>query len=335
MKYQQEEFANELYLALIREFDSSTTTISIDGAGVSWHCTVERGNSRCRISCFSPGPEYYCSYIRNSSETATSRMSSRDDTIVAVGDWLEGRELAVLYDRYPFIDRKKRALTKIREDAIEHSQELKTEAESELEHQFGDFYYLHFHANDRSCKLSFYGKNERPDAKFSWDECQLFQFQPTDNRRFATVLKRWICDSAMPSELRTEFPWLNIGELADYYERGNPIEGEFIRSWDRMEEFYKPDRWRFSTAVLSMIKELREAGYDRQLRAGQSLSSLGLSRSRRHGLTNRQACIWFQFRNSTMTVSAEFAQLTLEEHPIQFTHKLRALLDSLVQFDIE
>jgi len=77
------------------------------------------------------------------------------------------------------------------------------------------------------------------------------------------VLKRWLCDVAMPSTMRTEFPWLSIGDIADYYEKGNPVEGEFIKSWDWMQQFYEDDRFPMKALVLKFIAQLRNAGYDR------------------------------------------------------------------------
>jgi len=64
----------------------------------------------------------------------------------------------------------------------------------------------------------------------------------------------------MPSTMRTEFPWLSIGDLADYYEKGDPVEGEFIKSWDWMQQFYEDDSFPMKTAVLTLIAQLRMRG---------------------------------------------------------------------------
>jgi hypothetical protein len=68
---------------------------------------------------------------------------------------------------------------------------------------------------------------------------------------------------------------------------------EFLASWDRMEKFYEVfiehSRWAYIVMILGLIKELRQRGYDRQFRAGQSLATFILSRSRRHGLRRDQA----------------------------------------------
>src|SRR6266851_9835805 len=95
------------------------------------------------------------------------------------------------------------------------------------------------------------------------------------------------------------------------------IEEAFMASWDRIERFYvRTFFWRTPLADidpsevktladsteyksryeklkprLGLIAEMRKQGYDRQLRAGSSLSSLVLSRSREFGLRPDQAML--------------------------------------------
>ncbi len=124
---------------------------------------------------------------------------------------------------------------------------------------------------------------------------------------------------------------------------GNPIEGEFIQSWDFIEEYFGQDWCTFSDPVLKMIRAMRKAGYDHVLRAGQSMRSLVLSRSRRHGQLMENAFLWFDFRDESMDVyarsagQARFAQaeLILKDQPLQFTKDVRRLADALVEVDIE
>ena len=93
--------------------------------------------------------------------------------------------------------------------------------------------------------------------------------------------------------------------------KNDPLEREFIRSWDGIQEYYRRisprDRliftpWRTKGLVLRFIAALRRAGYDRKLRAGQSLYDFTLSRSRTHGLCERQPCVAFSFRGVAMDV---------------------------------
>jgi hypothetical protein len=55
------------------------------------------------------------------------------------------------------------------------------------------------------------------------------------------------------------------------------IRKEFLDSWDRMESFFEKHH-----KILELIRNLREFKYDEHLRAGQSMHSLILTRSRMH-----------------------------------------------------
>jgi hypothetical protein len=91
MRYPEEDIAADLHRQLTRRLASAHTTLTIQGAGVHWDCTAIRGNSFCSIACFTSfGPEYYTDFTRDSVKIATSRLPSRDQTIDAVADWLDG-----------------------------------------------------------------------------------------------------------------------------------------------------------------------------------------------------------------------------------------------------
>lgn len=339
MKYPEEEIARELHREMVRQFTLLSPTI--DGAGVHWHCTIARDDRACRIHCFAlpEGREYYTSYQQRTETVAYSRIPSRDETLEAVSDWLNGADLTSLYDRYWFIDATKRRLAQIRDHVITTEPELNKSAESELVQQIGDGYYLILRGSERSCEVSFYGKNVWPDATFAWDECHLFQYQPHDNSQFASVLKCWLCDNLTPSEMRSRFPWLSIGELADYYEAGKPIEGEFIKSWDWLEEFYDDTRCPLADDIKAFMRAMRSKGYDRIFRAGQSLWSLILSRSRRHGMRPEQPCIQFWFRDDGMDVFNYIEDRRrgsrIAYSRIEFTPEIDALLVELQSVPID
>jgi hypothetical protein len=341
MSYPEEDHAKDLYRDIARRFADSVpaTAVSLKGAGVNWDCVAERGSSSCSIHCFdAPGPEYYTYFRQDSNNVATGRTSSKPDTLDAVDTWLRGNVLSNLYERFPFVDREKRVLSSIREDLLERVPELTQSAPSVLRCRIGDRFELSFEGGDRSCQLSFCGNNEFPVADFQWDKCPLFCFNADDRGRLADVLKRWLFDKAMPSAIRAEFPRIQIGELADYYERGRPIEGEFIMSWNGIERLYNEMGanvdWPFLPKVRQFIAALRDKGYDRSLRAGQSMMSLIVSRSRRHGLRMNQPRIAFCFGNKGMTahITPDGRKLHGE---IEVTEAICSLLDRLAAADID
>jgi len=84
------------------------------------------------------------------------------------------------------------------------------------------------------------------------------------------------------------------------------LEKEFVKSWNRMEWFFgsgeacpkRPD-------AVDFIRTLRRMGYDRKLRAGQSIDIFIVSRSRKHGLEPEQARIEFYIYEGKMHVQGK------------------------------
>lgn len=107
------------------------------------------------------------------------------------------------------------------------------------------------------------------------------------------------------------------------------VEGEFLCSWDWIQEFYSADLkdWTFSGAMLRLLTELRLAGYDRRLRAGQSMYTLVLSRSRRHGLRAEQPFLAVVIHEKGVTV--HFGEERREMPRASLSPELKEFLDRL------
>lgn len=339
MTFHEEIIAASFYQELTQRFGDLTTSCSVQGAGVHWHCIAKRGSSNCLVHCFSDvrsRPEYNARFERDSITCARGRTSSLEQAIAAVSDWLDGISLPEMHAKYAFVDKEKRALTRVLEEVTALEPEFVNSVQAELKVEHEEFYTLWFKTPNRACIVSIGGDSELPNAKCSWDDCELIQFHPQDSSQLANVCKRWLSEQAMPSAMRTEFPGLNIDDLAEYYEKGQPIQGEFLRSWDRIEAHYLDLMTNFpeSNAILELVHAMRAAGYDRILRAGNSLWSLGLSRSRRHGLKDNQSCIWFKFYRSLMDVTVGTAKPYLKRVPISLTPDVKKLLDSLANLSV-
>lgn len=105
----------------------------------------------------------------------------------------------------------------------------------------------------------------------------------------------------MPSVIQREVPLITVTSIAPYYEAGRGIEGEFIESWQDLQQFYQQIELRVGPQVSQFICQLRSAGYEQTLRAGTSLNLLLVSRSRRHGLGREQPHITFAFGGARFT----------------------------------
>ena len=118
--------------------------------------------------------------------------------------------------------------------------------------------------------------------------------------------------------------------------KGNGVEGEFILSWDRIEEFYDELELSRKNEIKGLIKLMRKKGFEKTLRAGQSLYTLVLSRSRRHGLRENQASISFSFTfiESAMEVQTQKGErITFDK--IEYNDTIDRFLKTLEQENID
>lgn len=343
MKYAQEAFARDLHRGLLRHFSSAIPAAqpSVKGAGANWRCTVELAERACEMCCFDSTfdgsqAEYLSAFSERGQTIVWGRTGSKVDTIEAASAWLKGSSLAELEIKFEFVDDQNRRLSKIMQTAIACSPHIRANTTQEIKRRSCDLCELWFSYRDRSCKLSYYGKNVFADAIFHWDKCELFRLQVGDTAVFTAVLNHWLCEYAMPSHMRATYPWINIGELADYYEAGRPIEGEFLMSWNSIERFYDEKDFPPKEQVLELIAEMRKRGYDRTLRAGQSMYSFVLSRSRRHGLHQHQARLIFSFKENGMEINARFESDTSHSIPqTALLPEVEALLQRLVEVEVD
>ncbi len=332
-------YARDLCEALTDRFraDAEKAEITLTGGGVQWRCCAQRGHRTCWVGCFEVGgPEYLTFFEEDGRRIATGRTPLRTETVNAVWHWLDAAPLDELYRHFCFVDWEKRQILAIRESVLTTAPDIAIAASNVLSVTGSGVSHLWFHTEKRSAHIHFASRHEFPQAVFHWDQSELFRFDAADKRSLAAVLARWLADNAPPSKLRKEFPWLQIGPLADYYEKGNPVEGEFIESWDQTERVYEGARFPPRNLILPFISDLRRAGFDRKMRAGQSVWSLIISRSRRPRLRPEQPLVSFQFRESSMEVFTR----NQEEHrisvlPIEMSDTVERALSRLAQQPID
>jgi len=124
---------------------------------------------------------------------------------------------------------------------------------------------------------------------------------------------------------------------------GDPVERDFVQCWERTEELFRDwllDRAPWKGKVLQFMAQLRRAGYDRKLRAGQILDMFVVSRSRRHGLRPDQPRVVFFFHDNVMDVffrNDAMGQGKPEvcSTGISVSAPVQALLDRLVSREID
>ncbi len=175
-----------------------------------------------------------------------------------------------------------------------------------IEDEFWFKSYILFKDKDRSCNISLSGVQQNPKYTFEWDECPLFEISGIDTKEAGNFITHWVCHKLTPSKMKVQFPEIELNNLAKYYENGEGIKGEFIESWNDIEhyysEIYSEEHKTIENDTLKLIKELRAIGLDEKLRAGQSLYSFILSRSRRFGLTENAPYVMINFQRNNQIV---------------------------------
>lgn len=351
MRYLEEDHAQDLYKDLMEKFVNRTPPIicSIKGGGVHWFCWVKSSFKICSIECFNElgSPEYFISFGKNYKRVATGRTSSKLDTINAVDDWIQGDELSILYNKFSFIDRCKRDVIKIYQELVKVDYSLSELVK--IERHLSYNYELWFKSDDRKVYIGYNDQNKIIDASCYGDNTLLFNLKTQDRKSLAKLLKRWLCDRASLSQIQREFSIIKIDNLADFYEKNNLIEGEFLQSWNSIKNFYENNRIflgnELTDLMIELIHSLRKAGYDRYLRAGQSLYYLNLSRSQNPGsLGSYYISFWGDYyqdkvqgeQRNIQSLRVDYfinnaVYQQFEEDQIRLTPRIRRILNHLVE----
>ncbi|QIE99984.1 hypothetical protein [Roseimicrobium sp. ORNL1] len=331
--------------ALVEKFAAAATLpetrIRLEGKDDSWSCIAERGSSTCDIWCCEREgqPRYDIRFQRGGEKLRIGNGDTEQRTIAAVADWLNGCDAPALRERHSILNPMNRALLGLRAKLMEARPSLSLPPY--LFAPFaGPFDALVLRQGERTCSLWWISSHEKknPHAEFFWDGCRLFKFEVTDIQFLAAVTNRWLVDTAKPSEMKVEFPSLNIHPVAEYYEIGNGLEGEFFLGWDAMENSWVghlPES--IQPLVKAFIAAMRQKGYDRKLRPGQSMFTFVLSRSRRYGLRQGQPFVDFSFNDEGMTISNNLGgTCTTHQQPsIMLTPEVEQLLERLAAEPID
>ncbi|MBZ0286911.1 MAG: hypothetical protein K8I30_04805 [Anaerolineae bacterium] len=118
------------------------------------------------------------------------------------------------------------------------------------------------------------------------------------------------------------------------------IEEIFLKSWDFIERFVADlsayPEYKSGKQMGELIAELRSLGYDKKLRAGQSLTQVILSRSRKHGNLG-QANLSFEFDHEGMTIRYYDPDMLakIEVERVEFIPELELWLKRLVAHSID
>src|SRR5689334_10235955 len=122
-----------------------------------------------------------------------------------------------------------------------------------------------------------------------------------------------------------------------------PIEEKFLESWDEIEffygEFFAADNYSdWLKPIFGLISDLRVRGYDRLLRAGQSMHRFILSRAQKHGLLIEKPHLVIDVRPQGGMVVTYYSPpdpvLKLNSDRVELTPELEQLLSKLLAHPI-
>lgn len=341
--FEQEKIAKSLYSELSNYLSEKRLLIKseLEGAGVHWNCICESENARVSIySCDlsylrdnkGNSEEFIVSYFLEDSEISCGRSYNRKKVIESVENWVLKKSKSELYTNFSFVDKGLRTIKKLEENWLIKYPNLGNSNRVIDNHGSG---IIRFEINNsnRACSFTTTGENKELSISFSIDECILFE-SAAKNDEIAEVLNRFLIEKENLSSLSKEFNWIISNDLVKAYEKGNGIEGEFIDSWNSITRFYEEIDGDYINDVLSFISDLRSKGFDKTLRAGQSLYTFILSKSRRHGLIENQKYLAFSFQKNKMIIrNNKNEEVSFDK--IELNSEVESLLNTINQQSIE
>ncbi|WP_435261861.1 hypothetical protein [Tenacibaculum sp. nBUS_03] len=187
---------------------------------------------------------------------------------------------------------------------------------------------------DRGCRIyPYHFSSKIPKYEFEWDDCPLFKMSSNDIKRLVEIIKSWVLNKTLPSKIQTQFPQIKLNKLAEYYEKGEGIKGEFLESWDVLEnsciqglsiEYYEQAK-----DELKLVQEMRKFKLDESLRIGSQLSVLILSRAKRQGIDEDEPQIRIVFfGDNKMKI---YPNLNNNRKSIESEVKYRGYLEEMIK----
>jgi len=319
------------------------TLLGIEEVDSQWYCKLQRDERLCNIRCPDTldGTTYTLSFELNGKPVAYGRSADMDSIIAAVTNWLNGKKIQQLYERYDFVDKEKRGLAAILATVLTEHTDFNYMHKHNLKEIGASFYFLLLGGVLRSCRIYYPDGESDPRYVFSWSSIEVFETAGQHTKQAILLIKRWILDHAAPSKLQKEFPEIDFGRLTNCYDEGKELEREFILGWDQIEEFYRDLKGDDKTpGILQLLKTMRGKGFDKTLRPGTSLYSFIVSRSFKYGLRTDQPRVRFEFyfvQPAAMKVSCyreDGTKEVLSFERIEYNEAIEGMLKELERVEL-
>lgn len=315
--YKEEEIARSLYTGLTEFYADSDLNpfIGVDGAGVHWNCKISLNDYSISIKCcdtsylqgISGDEEFIVSFYHKEKEVSCGRTFAKEEVISSSNTWIRSCSKQLLYKRFEFVDKGLRKAEQLEQNWLISYPELRKARRSIQNYGSGGIRYEISYGN-RLCFFNSFGEVGNPHMSFLWDQHILFTIETVPSQ-LAEVLTRFLIDQEAPSSLQKDFPWIPTNELTKGFEAGIGLEAICTESWKYMLNFYTTfpnQRWLDKEKIIAFTQELIDLGFNKKVRASQSVTRLILSPSKIHGIMGDNPYIALSFKYDKIHIKTSY-----------------------------
>lgn len=273
---EEERIAQDLLIFLKSKEGTGKLNFEIEGAGVHWGIEASSESRSISISCFNyeindsamvmgmrgnahlskvnvgkpnqffSGAEYYANYKIESESQTTGRTRNKEDMVESVVDWLlENVDLDTLHTNHDFVDTRRRALIKIRDEVNSQLETFNSKYLSKLDNESPSYEFaeLWVHSDDKACKLAQGG--EAISCAFLKERTQLACVENATASTIAEGINLWINLNGTTKDLSKLFPDFIADPNAEPFEKCNHAVWHWSQvlkqaEYDEILMVYKP-----------------------------------------------------------------------------------------------
>ena len=341
-KFRCDDRTSSWLLSKVKSIWKSPIVINRIDSGAFSSCEVKDSTRACHIyinrleteSQHQTSLDFYTVLCERNKEIASSRTDSMEQTVDLIFHFMEGEKLVELYQRYDFVDRKKRKLALLQTVVNDVYPEMKEIAVNRIVEDILSYPELEFEDGERLCRIHFHASKEYPRWIYFWNGTRIFEISNPYDAINAQIAMRWVLEKVRPSELNMDYPEIDTGKLAQFYEKGKGLEGEFTLSWE--ESIKNLKQGEHHEKVLKLFEQFENAGYYQLFRTNFNLWTLVMTRSKKKLKLSDQPFISIRFYENKSEVSVKDIHGTLHRfEEIELTSEMKRIIQELQDIPIQ
>ncbi|MBL0316247.1 MAG: hypothetical protein IPP69_10870 [Flavobacteriales bacterium] len=311
-------------------------------SGAYSSCEVKNSTRTCHIyinkieteSQHQTSLDFYTVLGERNKEIASAKTDSMEHMVNLIFDFIEGENLIELYRRYDFVDRKKRKLILLQTLINDVYPAMKEIAVNRIVEDILSYPELEFEDGERLCRIHYHASKEFPRWIYFWNGTRIFETSNPHDAINAQIAMRWVLEKVRPSELNMDYPEIDTGKLAQFYEQGKGLEGEFTLSWE--ESIKNLKQGEHHEKVRKLFKQFEKAGYYQLFRTNANSWTFVMTRSKKNLKLSDQPFISFRFYENKSEVSVKDIHGTLHRfEEIELTSEMKRIIQELQDIQIQ